>query len=181
MGEIRVSVQAEPRDLTTWLALARQVESLGVDALLVGDHPGSGASPWAALGCAAAVTERLRWGTHVLQAGVREPLQIAADAATLDLLAPGRVLLGLGAGHTPAEWAATGRTRPTPADRVGRLREVLDAVTRLLAGEKLTLEGEHVTLRDAGLEDLPVGADRITLAVGVGGNPRRPSLGGAAR
>jgi alkanesulfonate monooxygenase SsuD/methylene tetrahydromethanopterin reductase-like flavin-dependent oxidoreductase (luciferase family) len=101
MPRIVVSVQAEPAGLTSWLALARRLESTGFDGLLLGDHPGSGASPWPALGGAAAVTRTLRLGTYVAQAGVREPVHVAADAATLDLLAPGRVRLGIGAGHTP--------------------------------------------------------------------------------
>jgi alkanesulfonate monooxygenase SsuD/methylene tetrahydromethanopterin reductase-like flavin-dependent oxidoreductase (luciferase family) len=46
------------------------------------------ASPWPALGCAAAVTQTLKLGTCVIQAGGREPMQVAADAATLDILLP---------------------------------------------------------------------------------------------
>lgn len=90
MPSIKVSVQAEPRDLESWLSLARRLEAGGFEALLMGDHPGAGASPWPALGSAAAVTSTLKLGTNVLQAGVREPVQTAADAATLDILAPGR-------------------------------------------------------------------------------------------
>jgi probable F420-dependent oxidoreductase len=166
---LQVGVQAEPRDGRGWTDLARRVESLGFDALLLGDHPGSGASPWPALGAAAAVTERLRVGTYVLQCGVREPVHIAADAASLDVLAPGRVLLGLGAGHTPMEWEDIGRRRPNAAERVARLTEVVDVVIRLLAGEVVTLRGQHVQVHDARLEDLPVGG-RVPLLVG-GGHP----------
>ena len=119
MPEIAVSVQAEPRDLDSWLGLARRVQAAGFRGLLAGDHPGSGASPWPALGSAAAVTSTLTLGTYVVQAGVREPVHVAADAATLDILAPGRVLLGLGAGHTPREWEDLGRQRPAPAERAG--------------------------------------------------------------
>jgi len=112
--EIAVSVQAEPTDLGSWLTLARRLESAGFHGLLLGDHPGSGASPWPALGSAAAVTSTLMLGSYVVQAGVREPVHVAADAATLDLLAPGRVRLGIGAGHTPREWENLGRRRPAP-------------------------------------------------------------------
>jgi alkanesulfonate monooxygenase SsuD/methylene tetrahydromethanopterin reductase-like flavin-dependent oxidoreductase (luciferase family) len=117
MPDISVSVQAEPADLRAWLVLARRLESSGFRALLMGDHPGSGTSPWPALGSAAAVTQTLRLGTYVVQAGVREPVHVAADAATLDILAPDRVLLGIGAGHTPREWADIGRQRPVVAGR----------------------------------------------------------------
>jgi probable F420-dependent oxidoreductase len=162
---IKMSVQAEPRDVDSWLALARRLESSGFDALLVGDHPGAGASPWPALGAAAAVTTSLRLGTYVLQSGVRDPVQAASDAATLDILAPGRVLLGLGAGHTFREWEALGRQRPSPTDRAGRLVEFVDAVARLLSGESVTVDGRYLRLNEARLDDLPVG-ERVTLAVG---------------
>ncbi len=59
-ADISVSVQAEPADLDSWLALARRLEAAGFAALLMGDHPGNGASPWPALGAAAAVTHTPR-------------------------------------------------------------------------------------------------------------------------
>lgn len=171
MSDITVSVQAEPGDLASWLALARRLESSGFGALLVGDHPGSGASPWPALGSAAAVTQTLRLGTYVVQAGVREPVHVAADAASLDVLAPGRVLLGIGAGHTPREWADIGRDRPAPRDRAGRLAEFVEAVARLLEGELVTVEGRYLTLHGSQLDGLPAGPGRVGLVVG-GGHPQ---------
>jgi probable F420-dependent oxidoreductase len=169
MPGIAVSVQAEPTDLRSWLALARRLESAGFHGLLMGDHPGSGASPWPALGSAAAVTQTLHLGTYVVQAGVREPIHVAADAATLDTLAPDRVLLGLGAGHTPREWADIGRDRPRPRQRAARLAEFVEAVAALLRGRTVIQDGEYLTLRGSRLENLPVGK-RVRLAVG-GGHP----------
>jgi probable F420-dependent oxidoreductase len=162
-------VQAEPSDLPSWLALARRLESSGFRALVMGDHPGSGASPWPALGCAAAVTGTLKLGTCVVQAGTRQPMHVAADAASLDVLAPGRVLLGIGAGHTPREWADIGQHRPGPAARAGRLAEFAETVARLLHGETVTHEGPSLALSDARLDGLPTG-DRVRLVVG-GGHP----------
>lgn len=169
MPAIKISIQAEPRDLDSWLFLTRRAESAGFEALLVGDHPGSGASPWPALGAAAAASTRLKLGTYVLQAGVRDPMQVASDAATLDLLAPGRVLLGLGAGHTFGEWEARGLQRPSPADRAGRLEEFVDVLARLLDGDTVTNNGRYLQLADARLDELPTG--RVQLVVG-GGHPR---------
>jgi probable F420-dependent oxidoreductase len=168
MPSIKVSVQAEPGDIDSWLSLARRLESGGFEALLVGDHPGNGASPWPALGAAAAVTTMLRLGTYVLQSGVREPVQAAADAATLDILAPGRVLFGLGAGHTFSEWEVTGRQRPSATDRADRLVEFVDAVAGLLHGDTVTIDGRHLRLVDAQLQGLPT-EGRVALVVG-GGN-----------
>lgn len=168
--DISISVQAEPADVESWLALARRLEAAGFAALLMGDHPGSGASPWPALGCAAAVTRTLGLGTYVVQAGVREPMHVAADAATLSLLAPGRVLLGIGAGHTPREWADIGRQRPSPAGRAGRLAEFAEAVTALLAGETVTLDGRYLALHEARLDGSLAGAAPVRLVIG-GGHP----------
>ena len=168
MSGIAVSVQAAPTDLRSWLALARRLESAGFHGLLMGDHPGSGASPWPALGSAAAVTQTLRLGTYVAQAGVREPVHVAADAATLDTLAPGRVLLGLGAGHTPREWADIGQARPRPRQRAERLAEFVEAVAALLSGGTVTRDGRYLMLRGSRLENMPAGG-RVRLA--VGGHP----------
>jgi len=178
---VQVGVQAEPCDLASWTALARQLESDGFAALLMGDHPASGASPWTALGAAAAVTDTLGVGTYVLNTGVRDPVRIAAEAATLNLLAPGRVHLGLGAGHAPAEWTQIGLTRPDAPARVQRPAETLEVVAALLAGEVVTHHGEHLHLLEARLQDLPTtatGAAPVRLIVG-GGN--RALLALAAR
>ena len=169
MTDVMVSVQAEPVDLGSWLALARRLESAGFSSLLMGDHPGSGVSPWPALGCAAAVTTTLKLGTYVVQGGVREPMHVAADAASLDVLAPGRVVLGIGAGHTPREWDDIGQQRPGPGDRAGRLAEFADAVAALLKGATVTRQGRYLSLRAARLDGLPA-AGRVRLVVG-GGHP----------
>lgn len=170
MPDIAVSVQAEPADLRSWLTLARRLESAGFHALVMGDHPGSGASPWPALGSAAAATTTLKLGTCVAQAGVREPVHVASDAATLDILAPGRVLLGVGAGHTPGEWEDIGRHRPAPRDRAERLAEFVDAVAGLLRGDTVTRQGRYLTLRQSRLQGLPAGG-QVRLVVG-GGHPQ---------
>lgn len=177
MSDIAVSVQAAPADLPSWLDLARRLEASGFRGLLMGDHPGSGATPMPALGAAAAVTRTLELGTCVAQAGVREPAHVAADAATLDLLAPGRVVLGIGAGHTPREWSDIGRRRPAPRERAERLAEFAEAVAALLRGETADLDGRHLALAGAQLEDLPAGG-RVRLTIG-GGHPL--ILGAAAR
>ncbi len=146
-----VSVHAQPADAASWIALARRVEADGYDALLAADHPGTTASPFVALAAAAAVTERIGLGSYVAQAGVRQPLLLASDVATLDLVSAGRVRFGLGAGHTPAEWAMLGDHRPDIAGRVRRFIAVADACRALLAGETVTLTGPDVRAEQARL------------------------------
>ncbi|GAB3554269.1 putative F420-dependent oxidoreductase [Actinopolyspora lacussalsi] len=174
---IEISVQATPDQTDTWTQLARRCEDLGVRALLAADHPGVGASPFVALAAAAAATSTLRVGTYVLNTGVRDPLLIATDAATLDVISDGRAEIGLGAGHTPAEWEMTGHTRPSPAARVRRLRTVATAVRQLLDGSTVPAE-ELATLRDVSLQAPRPIQQRIPLLVG-GANPDLLRWGGA--
>ena len=133
---VTFSLQALPTTTATeWLDLARRAEEIGFDSLYVADHPGSCASPFVALAAAAAVTSRLRLGSYVANAGVREPILLASDVATLDVVSGGRAVLGLGAGHTPAEWAAVGRVRPGVRARVDHCIAVAEATRRMLAGD----------------------------------------------
>ena len=166
---VRVSVQASPRDRASWLALAVDVEGAGFDGLYVSDHPGSGPAPLVALAAAAAVTERIQLGTCVLNAGVWDPLALASEVATLDVLSGGRAVLGVGAGHTPQEWVSIGRPYPSPGARVDRMVELVDATQALLRGETVSRRGRHFTLIDAVLADPRPVRDRVPLMVGGNG------------
>ncbi|QYG91407.1 TIGR03621 family F420-dependent LLM class oxidoreductase [Iamia sp. SCSIO 61187] len=166
---ILVSVQAQPAAAAAWLDLARRVDADGFATLYVADHPGSTPAPFVALAAAAAVTERVALGTCVANAGLWEPIALASEVATLDVVSGGRALLGLGAGHTPAEWAAVGRTIPSAGARVDRLEQVIDVVTRLLAGEEVTVAGPHVHAEGARLAEPRPVQDPVPLMVGGAG------------
>jgi probable F420-dependent oxidoreductase len=167
---IRFSLQANlPTHGRAWIDCAQRAEASGFEALYVGDHPGATGSPFAALSAAAPVTSTLRLGTYVCNCGVRDPLTLASDIATLDVLSDGRSVLGLGAGHTPTEWTMAGRQYPSARERVARLIEVSDAVTALLRGDVVTVRGAHVVLDDAVLvEPRPV-QPKIPLLIGGNG------------
>jgi probable F420-dependent oxidoreductase len=154
--------------MRAFLDLARRAEGSGFDALYVSDHPGVSASPFTSLAAAAAVTTTLKLGTYVCNTGVREPVQLSSDAATLDLVSDGRCILGVGAGHTPAEWTMEGRDYPSAGARVERFGEFVEIMCRLLAGEVVNFHGEHVEAIDAFLlAPRPVQAH---IPVLVGGN-----------
>ena len=95
--------------------------------------------PLAAFG---AVTERITLGSGVADIWSRNPARLAATFSTLDDLAPGRVILGLGAWWDPLA-AKVGITRAKP---LTVMREVVTAVRALLADETVTMHGEHVHL-----------------------------------
>lgn len=166
---VTVSLQAQPKDMRSWTALARRCEASGFDALLAADHPGAAASPFVALAAAAPVTERLGLGSYVSHAGVREPLLLASDVATLDVVSDGRARLALGAGHTPAEWEMLGSSRPDVAGRIRRFVAVADACRALLAGREVTLDSAEVRARSARLDGPRPVQSRVPFTVG-GGN-----------
>ena len=170
-GQIRFGVQAAPgTNAQQWLDLAAKVEDLGFDALYVADHVGVMSSPFPALAAAAVATSTLRLGTYVLNCGVRDPLAVASDTATLDQLSEGRAILGLGAGHTPGEWTMSGRVYPSARERVGLLVEMIEVVTALLRGDVVTHHGTYLHLDEAVLvEPRPV---RAKIPILVGGNGR---------
>jgi probable F420-dependent oxidoreductase len=144
--------------------LAQRVEAEGFATLCVADHPGLTASPFVALAAAASVTSVVGLGTAVVNVGVREPLDVAADVATLDRLSGGRAELGVGAGHTPSEWTAIGRKHPSAGERIERLVEAIPLLRALLAGETVDHDGRHFHLRAARLECGPT--RRVPLLVG---------------
>ncbi|MFG3686441.1 LLM class flavin-dependent oxidoreductase [Micromonospora sp. NPDC047740] len=164
---VTFSVQARPTDAASWLDLARRVEAAGFDALFAADHPGHGASPFVALAAAAAVTSTLGLGSYVSNAGVREPILLATDVATLDVVSGGRARLGVGAGHTPAEWRAVGRERPDVPGRVRRCIAVAEAVRDLLAGKEITVDSPDLVAHAARLTELRPVQDSVPLTIGT--------------
>ncbi|MBU2662574.1 LLM class flavin-dependent oxidoreductase [Actinoplanes bogorensis] len=115
-----------------WAATARRAEELGYDTLLIPDTLNTMA-PFPALAAAAAVTTRLHVGTYVLSAPNRAPGLVAWEASTLQLISGGRFELGIGGGRPGAESdaAALGRDFGTPAERLARVAETIDAVREL--------------------------------------------------
>jgi probable F420-dependent oxidoreductase len=175
---ISFALQASLDDAASWLATARDAERAGFRAFVVADHPGVTASPFVALAAVASATSGIRLGTYVANAGVRDPLQVAIDVATLDVCSNGRADLGLGAGHTPTEWTAIGRPYPSPRDRVARVVETASVVRALLDGETVDFDGATLTLSRARLDHPRPIQSRVPLLIG-GGNRRLLEFAGA--
>lgn len=90
----------------------------------------------------ASVTERLTIGSGVVDCWTRNPARLAATFSTLDDLAPGRIILGIGAWWDPLA-AKVGISRDRP---IRAMREIVTAVRGLLANETVTFHGEFVHL-----------------------------------
>lgn len=168
---------AEASDRSSLRALARHVEALGYSALYTADHLDDCLSPLAPLVTVAEATSTLRVGVLVLNNDLRHPSLVAREAATVDLLTDGRLELGLGAGHARPEYERNGISFDAAGVRVARLDESVQVVRRLLDGETVTFDGDHVHLRGERCQPDPVQA-RLPLLVGGGG---RRVLGIAAR
>ena len=93
-------------------------------------------------------TERLRVGTGIVNVYTRNAVLLALTFATLDEIAPGRIVMGLGAG-SPLVLAPQGIAFDRP---LTRLREYCEVIPRLLAGETVTYTGDYVQLDAARIE-----------------------------
>jgi alkanesulfonate monooxygenase SsuD/methylene tetrahydromethanopterin reductase-like flavin-dependent oxidoreductase (luciferase family) len=146
---------------------------VGFDSIWVGDHllyrgdDGRERGPWDAwtlLGALATGTERVQLGPLVACTAFHPPGLIARMAATLAEVSGGRFVLGLGAGWNEEEFRGFG----LPFDhRVSRFEESFEIIRRLLAGERVSLEGSYCQVEDAVL--LPAPADRPRLMIGSNG------------
>ena len=148
------------------VAAAMRAEELGFDIVLAADHVGPGWAPLPTLSAIAARTERVRLGTLVLNNDMRNPVQLAWEASTIDRISGGRFELGLGAGHTPSEYDTTGIERSAPAARKRRLAESVEIVRALLDGKVVEHEGEHYRIDRARIDR----AQQERLPILVGGN-----------
>lgn len=163
------------------LETARAAEAAGYSTLLMRDHfiepPfGHQLGPIGSLATVAAATTTLRIGTLVACNDYRHPVQLAQEAATLDVLSEGRFELGLGAGFNQEEYEAAGVRFDTPGTRITRLEESLQVVKALFGDGPATFEGRYYSI--AGLDGFPKPVQRPHPPIHVAGS--RPRLLGVA-
>ncbi|ALO99244.1 Putative hydride transferase [Streptomyces hygroscopicus subsp. limoneus] len=160
---------------------AREVERAGAASLWVGDrnlaavrpsvgYGGQGttippelnpaADPFVLLGVAAAATEHVLLGSHVLIAPLYPPVQLARALTTIDLISGGRLLAGFGIGWSPEEYEAAGRDF---GRRGALLDELLDALHAIwtedpaeYSGTLLSVPRHHAPLKPARLPRPPI-------------------------
>jgi len=150
-------VAAQARSGEEWAEKARRVEALGYATLVIPDNIQYTLAALPALAVAAAATRTLRVGTYVLANDYRNPVMLAKEAATLDLLSGGRFELGIGAGRPTA--AAESRMLGIPFEaggvRLERLVASLAIIKPLLAGQRATAAGPHYAAADAEVSPSP--------------------------
>jgi 5,10-methylenetetrahydromethanopterin reductase len=153
------------------VALAVEAERLGYRWVWVNDERLE-RDPFTLLAAMAERTEHVRLGPGVTNPYSRHAALLASAMATLDELSGGRAVLGLGAGGTNHRALALERTAPATA-----LREAIELIRALWAGETVSVAGRVVRARDARL-DFSAPRARLPIYLGARG-PRMLELGGA--
>jgi alkanesulfonate monooxygenase SsuD/methylene tetrahydromethanopterin reductase-like flavin-dependent oxidoreductase (luciferase family) len=159
------------------LHLARHVEATGWHGLWFADHymadthDGTPSDHpalecWTTLGALGAAVARLQLGSLVSPSSVHHPALLAKQATTVDEVASGRLVLGIGAGWQVNEHRAYGFALAPPRERVDRFAEFIEVLRGLLREERTTFHGRWFDLEDAPCQ--PKGADGpIPIMVGT--------------
>jgi G6PDH family F420-dependent oxidoreductase len=168
-GYTMMSEQAGPKELVSHVVAAEQA---GFDFAVISDHyfpwlDAQGHSPyaWSVLGAAALATEQLPLMTYVTCPTIRyHPTIVAQAAATVQLLADGRLTLGLGSGENLNEHVVGGGW-PSVDVRHRMLREAIEIIRGLFIGGYFSYDGEFFEADSAKIWDLPETPPPIGVAV----------------
>jgi F420-dependent oxidoreductase-like protein len=187
---VALSIMIEAQDGLTWprwKRLVAEVERLGFAGLFRSDHFTNAGPPdkdslemVVSLTYLADHTQRIHFGPMVAPLSFRNPTLLARQAAALDDLSSGRMILGLGAGWQEREHRLFGHDLGDVPTRMARLTEGLEVITRLLrSDEPVTFEGRFFQLHSATLLPRPQRSGGPSIL--VGGNGFKRTLPLAAR
>jgi alkanesulfonate monooxygenase SsuD/methylene tetrahydromethanopterin reductase-like flavin-dependent oxidoreductase (luciferase family) len=185
---LALSVQHRPEDsqaarFAEHVEQVRLARAVGFSSVWASQHylsdPFTYFQPLPTLGRIAAEAEGMTLGTGVLLLPLHQPVDLAEQLATLDVISGGRLVVGLGLGYRDAENKAFGLN---PRERVGRLVEGLQVLERLWSGEPVSYEGKHFTLHDVRISMPPAQRPRppIWLAANTDPGVRRAARLGDA-
>lgn len=163
-----------------WQAIADAVDNDGFAGLFRSDHFTNPRGPYqdslelvVSLAYLATHTKNIHFGPLVAPVSFRDPIMLNRQAAALDDLSGGRMILGLGAGWQEREHHNYGYDLGDVKTRMDRLEEALEGTTRLLhSDEPFTYEGRFYQLRDAILLPRPARPGGPPILIG-GSGPRR--------
>ncbi len=154
---------------TAWRALARQAEDSGYSTLFLPDHFGETWSPTVPLTVAAEATTSIKVGALVYDNDYRHPLVLSRDVAAMDLMFPGRVEFGIGAGWMTTDYEQSGIPLDTPKIRIERMGEAIEVIKRLWNEDAVTYTGSHYHLAGAQCFPRPATPGGPKIIVGGGG------------
>ncbi len=166
--------------------LAQEIEALGYDHLWVYDHvetvprrePTHVFEAFTMLAALSQRTERVRLGQLVTCAAYRNAGLLAKEAAGIDVMSGGRLILGIGGGWYDREYQAYGYPFPSAAERLRIMEETTEVVRRLWTEETVTYEGRHLRLDGAYCDPKPL---QQLPEVWIGGGGEQVTLRIAAR
>ena len=164
-----VSVYPLPPDSRGFLRHVRWMEEHGIDGYFAYDHPAANADCWTALAALAAVTERIRLGTAIDCVFYRPVYLLARQAADVDRLSGGRLVLGIGIGDKPEEFAEMGLRYPPVRERQRALEEAISVLRGLWSGEPFAFTGETVAVDSPGSFLPPVQQPHVPILIAGGG------------
>jgi probable F420-dependent oxidoreductase len=161
--------------------LVRLAETLGFDSAWVSEHHGSGdgymPSLLPTLAAFAAATDRIKLGTGVVLAPFHNPIRLAEDAATVDLISGGRLILGLGLAWREEEFRMFGVPM---SERVRRTVETIEILRRAWTGERFSFQGKVFQLDRVKVTPAPERRDRVGPPIFLGGSAE-PAIRRAGR
>lgn len=171
-------------DARVLAGLAREAEESGWDGFFVWDHIAwEGAShyadPWISLSAIAMETGSIRIGPMVTPLPRRRPWKVAHEAATLDRLSGGRLVLGVGLGGREREFGFFGEESDAKR-RAAMLDEGLEILAKMWSAEPFTHQGEHYEITEAQLTPPPAQRPRVPIWV-AGMWPRKRPFARALR
>ena len=187
---INLSLMIEAQDglnWPIWQRLVADVEALGFAGLFRSDHYTNASPPEkdslemvVSLTYLADHTQRIHFGPLVAPLSFREPTMLARQAAALDDLSDGRMLIGLGAGWQEREHNLFGQSLGTMTERMDRFEEGIQVISLLLnSDEPVSFDGSYFRLRDAIL--LPRPQRKGGPPILIGGSGRKRTLPMVAR
>jgi probable F420-dependent oxidoreductase len=168
---IRFAVHTHATTRAELIDEARKAEDQGFSTLVFADHLYSPLALVPAMVAAAEATTTLRVGSYVFGNDFRHPVQLAREAATVDLLTDGRLELGIGTGWAASDYTQSGLTLDPPGVRVDRLQEAIQVLKGAWRGDPFTFGGKHYQTRE--LVGKPVPVQRPHLPLMIGGGSKR--------
>lgn len=164
----------------------RQVEDLGFDLAVTGDHfvdwtnpPAPWAEVWTLLAAVAQATRRIRLAPCVAQIPLRNPAMLAREALTVEHISGGRLEIGLGLGlPIDPSYAMAGIPNWSNRERADRFEEYVEIVDRLLSNEVTTYKGRFYEVDGAHMNPRPLQTPRPPITIAALG---RRMMGYAAK
>ncbi len=150
-----------------WAELARRAEDLGYATFQVADHLGDQLAAIPAIMAAACATESIQVGPLVAAVDLRNPVMLAKEAATVDLLSDGRFMMGIGAGWSDEDYAIGGIPQASAAIRLDRMAEAVQIMRGFWGEAPFSFQGEHYSVAE--VDSVPKPVSKIPILIGGGG------------